>query len=476
MYLDRTDMEETKLKAEEKEQLNKIKQLAAHIMKLASDSIVVNMRFLDVAVSALTAEAHMGSGGAGTDGQKLYYDPVWILKHYEREPAFAMRLYLHILLHCIFYHSYQYGKLDEANWNLAVDLAVENTILELDIHGTALKKDERLREAIANLRDLMNGKGSKEAYAASVSWNQTGAHAVKKQKTVSFTAEHIYHYLQKNTPDKEMLQELTALSLMDEHRYWNPKEELTIGQEQFQRISERIKADLKSFSKGKTQSESLDANLGEATREHYDYSDILRRFTCLSEDMAVNDEEFDYIYYTYGLSEYGNMPLVEPLEYKDVKKVKEFVIVIDTSASCKGALVQAFLRKTYAILKQSESFFHKVNIHILQCDREVQSDTRITCDDEFDAFMKNGKLIGFGSTDFRPAFSYVDEQIAKGEFENLRGLIYFTDGYGIYPDRMPGYDAIFVFLNEDDKKPEVPVWAIEVVLNEPELEMFEEKE
>ena len=51
------------------------------------------------------------------------------------------------------------------------------------------------------------------------------------------------------------------------------------------------------------------------------------------EDMRVNDDEFDYVYYTYGLSLYGNLPLVEPLEYKDVNKIKEFVVAIDTSAA-----------------------------------------------------------------------------------------------------------------------------------------------
>lgn len=464
------------LTAEEKEQLNKIKELAAHIMRLASDSIVVNMRFLDVAVSALKPEAKPGLQGAATDGSRLYYDPVWLLKHYEREPAFAARMYLHILLHCIFYHSYQYGRLDRELWDLAADLATENTILELGIHGTSLKKDDRLRESIRNLRDYMNGKGSEEEYERQVSWNQTGSSSVKKQKNVPFTAEHIYRYLQKRSFQPEELGELRSLSHVDVHVTWNVKEEMTIGQEQFQRISERVKADLKSFSKDKTKSESLDANLGEATKDRYDYGDILRRFTCLSEDMTVNDDEFDYIYYTYGLSQYGNMPLVEPLEYKDVKKVKEFVIAIDTSASCRGPLVQAFLKKTYSILKQSENFFHKVNIHIIQCDMEVQVDTKITCDEDFDTFLASGKLRGFGSTDFRPVFDYVDGQIAKGEFENLKGLIYFTDGYGIYPAAMPAYDTIFVFLNEDDKKPEVPVWAIEVVLSEPELETFEEKE
>lgn len=471
-------MADPNLTAEEEKQLNKIKSLAAHIMKLASDSIVVNMRFLDVAVSALTGEQRFGMGGAATDGMKLYYDPVWLLKRYEREPAFAVRMYLHMLFHCIFYHSYQYGRLDRADWDLAVDLAVENTVLELGIHSTSLEKDDRLLEGIRNLQDRMNGKGSDEEYARRVSWNQTGQNDVQKRKKVPFTAEHIYRFLQKNPLRPDERKELASLSHMDEHAAWNVKEEMTIGQEQFQRISERVKADLKSFSKNKSGSESLSANLGEATRERYDYSDILRRFTRLSEDMSVNDEEFDYIYYTYGLSTYGNMPLVEPLEYKDVKKVKEFVIAIDTSASCRGPLVQAFLRKTYSILKQSESFFHKINVHIIQCDMEVQSDTKITCDADFDAFISSGKLKGFGSTDFRPVFDYVDEQILKGEFENLKGLIYFTDGYGIYPDRMPDYDTIFVFLNEDDKKPRVPVWAIQVVLGEPEIEGFgkEEKE
>lgn len=54
------------------------------------------------------------------------------------------------------------------------------------------------------------------------------------------------------------------------------------------------------------------------------------------------------------------MPLIEPLEYKDVKRIKEFVIAIDTSGSTSGELVQRFVEKTYNILKQEESFFSKL--------------------------------------------------------------------------------------------------------------------
>ena len=91
------------------------------------------------------------------------------------------------------------------------------------------------------------------------------------------------------------------------------------------------------------------------------------------EAIHINDEEFDYVYYNYGLETYGNMPLVEPLEYKDVNRINEFVIALDTSASCKGKVVQDFLQKTVGIMRSEDSFFKKINVHIIQCD-----DTKIT--------------------------------------------------------------------------------------------------
>lgn len=124
------------------------------------------------------------------------------------------------------------------------------------------------------------------------------------------------------------------------------------------------------------------------------------------------------------------------------------------------------MKKTYSILKGTENFFHKINVHILQCDNEIQSDVKITCDEDFDRFMKEEKLHGFGSTDFRPVFSYIEQLRCAGEFENLKGLIYFTDGYGIYPEKMPDFDVIFAFLDEDENRMEPPPWSIPIVLYE----------
>ena len=171
------------------------------------------------------------------------------------------------------------------------------------------------------------------------------------------------------------------------------------------------------------------------------------------------------------LSLYKNIPLIEPLEYKEVKHIREFVIVIDKSGSVKGDTVQAFIQKTYNILKQQESFFTKVNIRIIQCDCEIQSDVKITSEQEFDNYISDMELKGFGGTDFRPVFEYVNELRRNKEFVDLRGLIYFTDGYGDFPEK-PDYKTAFVFLEDNFNNPDIPAWAIKVVLSSVKIKEF----
>ncbi len=419
-----------------------ISSLAREVIRLAHDGILINMRFLDVALDRLKLEEREQMGVFAFDGSMLFYDPALLLARYRKEPHFMVRLYLHVLLHCIFYHSYRTDKLERELWDLATDIAVENTVLEMNLHLAALPSDAVLR----NRMDILQ--------------KQAGG----------LTAERLYRHFRIEPPSSKALKEWREFCYYDEHLYWDRKEELTLSQEEWRKVSERVKADLKSFSRDKNTARSMEENLKEATREKYDYSDFLRRFMTMGETIQLNDDEFDYIYYTYGLSHYGNMPLVEPLEYKDANKIRDFVIAIDTSASCRGSVVRSFLNKTCQIMRQKENFFQKINVHIIQCDNEVQSDTKITCGEEFDLFMQSGKLRGFGSTDFRPVFQYVEALQEKGEFADLKGLLYFTDGYGIYPERMPAYDTAFVFLREDGEAPEVPPWAIRIVLDEEQIE------
>ena len=419
----------------------KIQKAADKILCLAHDGLLIHMRFLDVALSKLPVSCRPGMGAHIFDGEGLVCDPLLLIRQYEKEQALPVRLYLHTLLHAVFYHACQTERMKPEYWDMATDIAVEAVILDMDLHLLKLSDDGELGSQLAILKKQAGG----------------------------LTAEKIYRHFRIEEPSTKAVAQWRRLCRRDEHIYWNRKEELALSQTEWRKISERIRADLKSFSKDKNNAESMTENLEEAVRERYDYTAFLRRFMAMGESMRVNDEEFDHIFYTYGLRTYGNLPLVEPLEYQESHKIRDFVIAIDTSASCRGATVKAFLQKTYGIMRESENFFSKINVHIIQCDSQVQQDVKITERAEFDEFLKNGKLTGFGSTDFRPVFEYVDGLLEAGEFEDLKGLLYFTDGYGIYPERMPAYDTAFVFLKEDDSAPKVPPWAIRIVLNEEEL-------
>ena len=60
------------------------------------------------------------------------------------------------------------------------------------------------------------------------------------------------------------------------------------------------------------------------------------------------------------------MPLIEPLEYQEPDKIEELVIAIDTSGSCSLKIVERFLAEIERILMHSDSFFRKMNVHIIQ--------------------------------------------------------------------------------------------------------------
>ncbi len=293
----------------------------------------------------------------------------------------------------------------------------------------------------------------------------------KELKVLS--ADKVYRVLYGLGLSEEETFRLEAEFRIDDHSYW-PKEEEKKKQEEienrWQDVSEQMETEMETFS------EEMSSGAGDfigqlrvENRERFDYRQFLRKFSVLREETAVDEDSFDYVFYTYGLSLYGNLPLVEPLEWKETQKVEEFAVVIDTSMSCSGELVKKFLEETYDVLSENNSFFCKVNIHVIQCDDRVQTDRKITSGEELREYMENLELRGEGGTDFRPAFVYVEELMRRHVFGQLKGLIYFTDGKGIYPGKMPPFETAFVFLEEDYEDMDVPPWAIKLVLSEDEL-------
>ena len=283
------------------------------------------------------------------------------------------------------------------------------------------------------------------------------------------TAQKLYRDFAAQGVSNDAKTRYKRLFTFDVHRDADEKLErieLEMSEEEFKKIAERIKAELKSFSKDGEGSEEILENLNESTKVLFDYEKLLKKFAVTDEVIKVNPDEFDYIYYTYGLALYDNVPLIEPLEYADDKRIKDFVIAIDTSASVRGDLVKRFVEKTAQILKTENIFFDKINILIIQCDSKIQNVTRINDEEDIKAFLDGFTLSGMGATDFRPVFSYVDDLVERKEFENLKGIIYFTDGHGIYPERKPSYDVVFAFAGEDELRPKIPSWATGIVVED----------
>ena len=203
-------------------------------------------------------------------------------------------------------------------------------------------------------------------------------------------------------------------------------------------------------------------------REHLDYTAFLRKFATLEEKMEVDPDSFDYNYYTYGLSLFGDMPLIEPLEYKETHAIRDFVVAIDTSGSCDLGLIRKFLTKTYDILSEKHIFQEIVNIHIMQCDAVLQENVCLHNQEELENYIKNFTVKGQGGTDFRPVFTAVEELRSRGELSHIRGLLYFTDGYGVFPSRPTDYKTAFVFV-QSESPVRVPPWAMKIMMEEEDL-------
>lgn len=425
------------------QELNMV-ELCTRILQNSRNELYLNMRYLDLSLSSLGFEADPACQGLGTDGFIIWYHPDYLCDLYKRGRVLVNRSYLHMVFHCLFCHMDMRRNRDVDYWNLACDIAVESVIDGLYLRCVHVPVSLYRRDWYGRL----------------------------KKRLQVLNAEGVYQALKDMNLKEQQFKRLTEEFFIDDHQYWelpedSPKTSM-VRQNQWSNNREKVQTEMETMgNQQEEESRSLLEQVQVENRERYDYKKFLRKFSMLRETLQVDEDSFDYVFYTYGLSLYGNMPLVEPLESKEINRIEDFVIVIDTSMSCSGELVRRFLEETCDVLYEAETYFKKTNIHIIQCDEKVQEDRLITSREELELYMKNFTIIGNGGTDFRPAFEHVNQMIGRGEFHRLKGLLYFTDGEGIYPVKRPVYDTAFVFVKDQYTDISVPAWAIKLIL-EPE--------
>lgn len=477
---------------------DRLKEISGKILSQTRMDLYLSMRYLGEALDALPWQMDLSTVSIGTDMEFMRYNPTFLMQTYLREPKWMARTYLHIILHCLLLHpsaeipefktpaapvpqtvsAPQTGKIEAAEtdpansarepdrilWNLACDIAVESII-------------DSLADCPAVSRTLPDFRA--EWYAR-----------LEEEMKVP-TAEKIYRYLMQNPPDPVAEEKLVAEFTLCDHGFWEEMENREdegkkggkdgsreeqnpdgLSKEALEKIwqekSRRMMAEIEnSGSRFGQMTGTLTRILAVSSRKRMRYRDFLGRYAALKEEARVDLDSFDYGFYNYGMELYGNMPLIEENEYRESKKVEELVIVIDTSASCQARLVQHFLNETAAILRSRETFFHRIELRILECDNQVQKDILIRTPEEMKQYLEAFEVSGGFGTDFRPAFEYVERLRSEGHLQNLRGLLYYTDGAGVYPARPTEYETAFVFWSDENYfDRHVPKWCVRVYLGE----------
>ncbi len=456
-------------------------QLALEVVALARDQIVAEHHFLAQAACALHPVCAKLGVPFVTNGRTLWVDPGVILYDFKRTQKPPKHDLMHVLIHCLLLHPFvgEEQREDPAAWELATDIVAEKLTAEV-----AGPRDDERGQALAVVLEK-----------------------VRAQMGEPVSAERLYHHLRKGefadvreawakafqvddprawfggqmdvTPEEGTGSQGVGSSSDEGSKGSRPKPQVVpVSEEEAEglrkrwaHISKSTRVDLQTLSRSRGEGlGDLTRELEVVNRERASYADFLRRFATPHETMRVSPDEFDYVMYTYGLQLYGNLPLIENLEYREQQLVRDFAIVIDTSGSVDGDAVRTFVDVTFDLLTSDGAFCDRMNVHVIQADAAVQQDTVLTSREDLDRWRRHVTLKGFGGTDFRPAFAYVDRLRREGAFRDLGGLLYFTDGWGIYPERVPRYPVAFVFYDEDYRPEMVPPWVIKVVLSPGELD------
>ena len=412
-------------------------QVSNDIFKFIKNELYMELRFFDVAFSELTPKIDETIDTMSTDGNYIFFKPEHMISVFKKNSKYLDRLFLHSVLHCIFSHLWVRGERDLFIWSIACDIIVEYTIDNME-KGT-LKRP--------------------------LSWLRMQVYEKMNENPDGMSAAVIYRELMKT--DSETINRLHMEFYTDTHKHWPKEDKMSAAQnrtkDKWDKISRQSEIKKESQGKDSDKGKNFWQQQVKAERGKKNYRDFLRKFCILKEELKIDMDEYDLNYYTYGLRLYKNMPLIEPIETKENLRIEELVIVVDTSYSTSGELVKKFLRETFTILSETDSFFKKRKIHIIQCDELVHSDITVTGDTDIDILINNFELAGGGNTDFRPAFEYVNNLIDTGEIKKLQGLLYFTDGKGKYPKKKMPYNTAFVFIDKLSETA-VPAWAMKVSL------------
>ncbi len=378
------------------------RMMCEKVFHFVRKELYLDMRYLKIALCALKPKAVEGLNTLACDGVNLCYAPGQVLRVFEENSLFLNRAYLHTVLHCIYRHLWLRGSRDKKLWNLSCDIVAEYTIDSMECPSTKRILSFLRRDLYGELKS--GGKGISGAVVY-------GALKNKSPKELKALAREFY---------------------TDDHRFWDrgDKENMSPmasqARDNWDKIARQTLMEQNRKGDKAKSGEEFFLSQVKAAKGRRTYGDFLKKFSLWQEEMRCDEDAFDLGFYAYGLRVYGNMPLVEPMETREAKKIREIVIVVDTSYSTRGELIEGFLRETFQILSQRDSFFVRSRIRVLQCDERVQRDTLIQSQEDFKALLSDFSIQGGGLYGFSPGlFLCGGVKASGGDFKPWGAFIFY---------------------------------------------------
>ncbi len=377
-----------------------------------------------------------------TNGKELYFSPEYVLETGTKE---LEREILHITLHGILGHFSEdiYLSDPELSWavmDLKVDRMMHFLLEEICEKGSRAIQRNRGKEPVGMelyyrarkkpvLRKKVIDKGVECKSDDHNAWRMKGLTVTGKYDPMSW-----------EEGAKKIRSELLRL-----------REEGTFsGNQSLEKLIEQLYSGNPGVKKG-GMTQDTRARAGRL-QDYRSILDALRELGTVSTEADIPDP----IFYSYGLELYEDMPLVEPMEEAELPALENLVIAVDTSGSCLGHL-DLFLTETRELLRQLKINRKIKNLYFLECDSEIQRETKFEGENALSDLGIRHSFSGGGGTDFCPVFKRIAEYEASGQ--NIQCLIYYSDCHGSFPENPPDYPCFFIDPENDGSCKFIPKWV-----------------
>lgn len=347
----------------------------------------------------------------GTDGEHLFYNTDFLETLNDEETCAVV---LHEVLHCAFAHVWRREDRDAFRWNVATDFAI-NTVVDETFKlpkGSLLDPKYYGMSAEDIYESLEGEKGKKQGWCEKDGWDGKGDK--KKGSGKPSLAEKIFG----KKPKKK-----STMSKAEKEAKWK------------QLMKESI---LDNYGK-------LPGSLKRMV-ENTHYVPVLDWASLVAS--LLSEDENDYTFSNPD-RRFLDGDIVMPGQFS-IDRLKDVIFAYDTSGSIGEDDLKAFYHETLALFDNFSSF----QGWIAMCDADLHSFKEADPSKSFEDF----DFYGGGGTDFNPVFDEIKKRGLKP-----KGLFYFTDTYGDFPDEEPPYPVFWLVRSQVGENHPLPVPFGEVI-------------